>query len=135
MVNYALLYGKSAFTLAKDLGIERKQAEAFIAAYFSRYPAVRRFIDQTIEQAYQRDRLQLEHLGQIDLGQALLLPQTEQHNPLRAGGAPALGAVIDIVAQQARAFDKLRNELAFQVERHKASSLPKLSNCLGFFKL
>jgi DNA polymerase-1 len=51
MVNYALLYGKSAFTLAKDLGIERKQAERFIEAYFSRYPAVRRFIDDTIAKA------------------------------------------------------------------------------------
>jgi DNA polymerase I len=51
MVNYALLYGKSAFTLAKDLGIERRQAEAFIEAYFSRYPDVRGFIQETIAQA------------------------------------------------------------------------------------
>ncbi len=51
MVNYALLYGKSAFTLAKDLGIERKQADRFIEAYFARYPAVRRFIDGTIAEA------------------------------------------------------------------------------------
>ena len=48
-----------------------------------------------------------------------LLPQPKQHDPLRARGAAALGAMIDIVAQQARAFDKLRNELAFQIERHR----------------
>jgi DNA polymerase-1 len=51
MVNYALLYGKSAFTLAKDLGIDRRQAEEFIAAYFSRYPRVRAFILETIAEA------------------------------------------------------------------------------------
>ncbi len=51
MVNYALLYGKSAFSLAKDLGIERRQAESFIEAYFSRYPDVRGFIQETIASA------------------------------------------------------------------------------------
>jgi DNA polymerase-1 len=51
MINYALLYGKSAFTLAKDIGVSRKDAERFIEAYFARYPDVRRFIDDTITQA------------------------------------------------------------------------------------
>jgi DNA polymerase-1 len=51
MINYALLYGKSAFTLAKDIGVPRKDAERFIEAYFARYPQVRRFIDETIAQA------------------------------------------------------------------------------------
>jgi DNA polymerase I len=51
MVNYALLYGKSAFTLAKDIGVTREQAEQFIAAYFSRYPSVKAFLDDTVERA------------------------------------------------------------------------------------
>jgi DNA polymerase-1 len=51
MVNYALLYGKSAFTLAKDIGVTRDQAEQFIAAYFARYPSVKRFLDETVERA------------------------------------------------------------------------------------
>ena len=75
-------------------------------------------LDQAIEQAHQRDRLQFEHIGQIDLRQSFLLPQSEQYDPLRAGGAAALGAMVDVVAQQARAFDELGNELAFQIERH-----------------
>ncbi len=53
MVNYALLYGKTAFTLARDIGISRKEADAFIHAYFSRYPRVRGFIDASIEEARQ----------------------------------------------------------------------------------
>ena len=51
MVNYALLYGKTAFTLARDIGISRKEADAFIHAYFDRYPRVRAFIDASIEEA------------------------------------------------------------------------------------
>jgi DNA polymerase-1 len=48
MVNYALLYGKTAFTLAKDLEISRKEAEEFIEAYFARYPTLRRFTQETV---------------------------------------------------------------------------------------
>jgi DNA polymerase I len=51
MVNYALLYGKTAFSLAKDIGISRKEADAFVEAYFARYPGVRRFIDETLAHA------------------------------------------------------------------------------------
>jgi DNA polymerase-1 len=51
MVNYALLYGKSAFTLAKDIGVSKKEAETFIEAYFARYPSVRQFIDDTVARA------------------------------------------------------------------------------------
>jgi DNA polymerase I len=53
MVNYALLYGKSAFTLAKDLSVSREQAEQFVLAYFARYPSVKRFLDETVERARQ----------------------------------------------------------------------------------
>src|SRR5471030_73682 len=44
-------------------------------------------LDQAVEQANQRDRLQLEHVGEVDLRQSFLLPQSEQYDPLRAGGA------------------------------------------------
>jgi DNA polymerase-1 len=48
MINYALLYGKGAYTLARDLGVTKREAEEFIEAYFARYSSVRRFIDETI---------------------------------------------------------------------------------------
>jgi DNA polymerase-1 len=51
MINYALLYGKTAFTLARDIGVSKREAEEFIDAYFARYPSVRRFIDETIARA------------------------------------------------------------------------------------
>jgi len=49
MVNYALLYGKTAFTLSKDIGVTQQAAQAFIDAYFAGFPAVRAFIDRTLE--------------------------------------------------------------------------------------
>jgi DNA polymerase-1 len=49
IINYALLYGKQAFTLAKDIGVSREEAQAFIDAYFAGFPSVRAFIDGVIE--------------------------------------------------------------------------------------
>jgi len=51
IVNYALLYGKQAFTLAKDIGVSRQEAQDFIDAYFAGFPAVRGFLDRTLEEA------------------------------------------------------------------------------------
>jgi DNA polymerase I len=51
IINYALLYGKTAFTLAKDMGVTQQAAQAFIDAYFSGFPAVRTFIDRTLAEA------------------------------------------------------------------------------------
>jgi len=51
MVNYALLYGKTAFTLARDIGVPVQAAQAFIDAYFAGFPGVRAFIDRTLAEA------------------------------------------------------------------------------------
>ena len=51
MINYALLYGKTAFTLAKDIGVTPQAAQEFIDAYFAGFPRVRTFIDKTLEDA------------------------------------------------------------------------------------
>jgi DNA polymerase-1 len=51
IINYALLYGKTAFTLAKDIGVPQQAAQEFIDAYFAGFPLVRAFIDKTLEDA------------------------------------------------------------------------------------
>jgi DNA polymerase-1 len=51
IINYALLYGKTAFTLAKDINVSKEEAQAFIDAYFAGFPSVRKFLDDTIENA------------------------------------------------------------------------------------
>ncbi|MSO55801.1 MAG: DNA polymerase I [Acidobacteria bacterium] len=54
IINYALLYGKTAFTLARDIGVTPAVAQEFIDSYFGGFPRVRVFIDQTIETARAR---------------------------------------------------------------------------------
>ena len=51
MINYAVLYGKTAFTLAKDISVTQQAAQEFIDAYFAGFPGVRRFIDETLARA------------------------------------------------------------------------------------
>ena len=53
MVNYAVLYGKTPFTLAKDINVTQEAAQEFIDAYFAGFPRVRAFIDRTLEEARQ----------------------------------------------------------------------------------
>ena len=50
-INFGLIYGMSAFGLARQLGIERGAAAQYVERYFARYPGVKRFMDETREQA------------------------------------------------------------------------------------
>jgi DNA polymerase-1 len=54
VVNYALLYGKTAFTLARDIGVPQQAAQAFIDAYFAGFPGVRAYIDRTLADGRER---------------------------------------------------------------------------------
>ena len=110
MVNYALLYGKTAFTLAKDIGVSRGEAAAFIEAYFARYPKVRAFIDETIARA--RETGQVRTL----LGRLRRLPDLRAKNvPVRmeaerqAMNTPVQGSAADLIK---RAMIDLHRELA-----------------------
>ena len=51
-INFGLMYGMSAFGLARQLGVDRGEASDYMARYFSRYPGVRAFMDATREQAH-----------------------------------------------------------------------------------
>jgi DNA polymerase-1 len=118
MVNYALLYGKTAFTLAKDIGVSRKEAESFIEAYFARYPKVRTFIDETIAKARETG-----HVRTL-LGRLRRLPDLRSKNfPVRmeaerqAMNTPVQGSAADLIKQ---AMIDLHRELA---ERKMGSRL------------
>jgi DNA polymerase-1 len=110
MVNYALLYGKTAFTLAKDIGVSRAEADAFIAAYFARYPKVKVFIDATIAKARETG-----HVRTL-LGRLRRLPDLRSRNfPVRmeaerqAMNTPVQGSAADLIK---RAMIDLHRELA-----------------------
>ena len=77
MVNYGIAYGLSAFGLADRLQIEREEAATYIERYFERFPAVRRFIDTTIERA--------ENDGHVKtlMGRRRNIPELRSGNPQR----------------------------------------------------
>jgi DNA polymerase-1 len=98
MVNYALLYGKTAFTLAKDIGVSRTEAASFIEAYFARYPSVRGFIEGTIARARETG-----HVRTL-LGRLRRLPDLKAKNPQvrmeaerQAMNTPVQGSAADLI--------------------------------------
>ncbi|MFC5570353.1 DNA polymerase I [Lysobacter yangpyeongensis] len=97
-INFGLMYGMSAFGLARNLGIARGEAQDYIALYFSRYPGVRDFMERTRQQA--RDRGYVETV----FGRRLYLENINARNQgLRAGAeraainAPMQGTAADII--------------------------------------
>jgi DNA polymerase-1 len=97
-INFGLMYGMSAFGLARQLGIDRGEASDYMARYFSRYPGVHAFMDATREQAH-RD-------GYVEtlFGRRLYLENLSARNQaLRAGAeraavnAPMQGTAADII--------------------------------------
>ncbi|MDQ6959608.1 MAG: DNA polymerase I [Mariprofundaceae bacterium] len=98
IINFGILYGMSAFGLAKQLGAERGEAQAFIDAYFAQYPAIHRFMEKTLERA--RAQGYVETL----LGHRVYVPEINAKNGLHrqyaertAINAPLQGSAADII--------------------------------------
>ncbi|TXK62211.1 DNA polymerase I [Alkalisalibacterium limincola] len=105
-INFGLIYGMSAFGLARQLGIGRGEAQDYIATYFNRYPGVREFMDRTREQA--RERGYVETV----FGRRLYLNDINARNQaLRAGAeraainAPMQGTAADIIKRAMLSVD------------------------------
>ena len=99
-INFGLIYGMSAFGLAKQLGIDRGSAARYVELYFERYPGVKRFMDTTREQAKTRGYVETVR------GRRLYLPQIrsrdrqlQQYAERSAINAPMQGTAADIIKQ------------------------------------
>jgi DNA polymerase-1 len=97
-INFGLMYGMSAFGLARQLNIGRAEAQAYMDTYFMRYPRVQQFMEETRAQA--RDKGYVETL----LGRRLYLPDIGASNMQRRQGAeraainaPMQGTAADII--------------------------------------
>jgi DNA polymerase I len=109
IINYALLYGKTAFTLARDIGVTPAVAQEFIDAYFGGFPRVRTFIDATIDQA--RTRGFVETM----FGRRRMVPELNSRNGQIRQGAermtvnfPIQGTAADILKKaMLRVYDVL----------------------------
>ncbi|HEV7716319.1 MAG TPA: DNA polymerase, partial [Steroidobacteraceae bacterium] len=97
-INFGLIYGMSAFGLARNLGIERSAAAKYVETYFARYPGVKRFMDTT--RALAREAGYVETV----FGRRLYLPdirsgnvQMRQYAERSAINAPMQGTAADII--------------------------------------
>lgn len=129
-INFGLIYGMSAFGLAKQLGVARQDAQAYIDLYFARYPGVHQFMDATRVAA--RDRGFVETV----FGRRLYLPDIHSRNGQRrqyaersAINAPMQGTAADIIKMamlamrgrlahgdiKARMVMQVHDELVFEV--------------------
>ena len=130
-INFGLIYGMSAFGLAKQLGIERHDAQHYLDRYFQRYPGVLAYMERTREQAHQH--------GYVEtlLGRRLYLPEINTNNNIRrkaaermAINAPMQGTAADIIKKAMLAIAKwqenipevcmtmqVHDELVFEVQQ------------------
>ncbi len=97
-VNFGLIYGMSAFGLARQLGIDRGSAQRYVDLYFERYPGVKSFMDRTREQARQQGYVETVR------GRRLYLPEInsrnrnlQQYAERSAINAPMQGTAADII--------------------------------------
>jgi DNA polymerase I len=141
MVNYALLYGKTAFTLAKDIGVSKGEAEQFIDAYFARYPSVRSFIEGTIRKARETGHVRTL-LGRLRRLPDLRAPnfQVRMEAERQAMNTPVQGsaadlikkAMIDLVAElrrrglKSRLILQIHDELLLEVPEGEAEDAKAL---------
>ena len=97
-INFGVVYGISAFGLAKQLGINRREAQQFIDTYFERYPGIRTFMDTCIAEA--REKMYVTTL----LGRRCAIPEINSKNGAVRGYAernainyPVQGSAADII--------------------------------------
>ncbi len=132
VINFGLIYGMSAFGLAQNLGIERTTAQAYIDSYFSRYPGVKRYMDQT------KDQARADGYVETVFGRRLWLPEIRSANPQRrqaaeraAINAPMQGTAADLIKLAMIAVqgwlerEKLGTKLIMQVHDELVLEVPQ----------
>ncbi|MCL1067286.1 DNA polymerase I [Shewanella olleyana] len=138
-VNFGLIYGMSAFGLAKQLDIPRKEAQTYIDTYFARYPGVLKYMEDT--------RALAAEVGYVETlyGRRLYLPDIKDRNAMRrqaaeraAINAPMQGTAADIIKKAMISIDQwikhdthgeitmmmqVHDELVFEVDESQAEAL------------
>ena len=140
-VNFGIIYGISAFGLARQLMISRKQAKEYIDAYLERYQGLKKYMDETVEIAGKQGYVQTL------FGRKIHLPHINDKNSMKrqyagrqAINAPIQGTAADIIKQAmlmvdraitadklpARMLLQVHDELLFEVEESEIEAVTKI---------
>ena len=130
-INFGLIYGMSAFGLAKQINVDRSAAQAYMDRYFARYPGVARYMEQT--RAVARDKGYVETV----FGRRLWLPEIKSSNVGRRQGAeraainaPMQGTAADLIKLSMIAVQcwldeqQLKSKLLLQVHDELVLEVP-----------
>ncbi|HHD7490198.1 TPA: DNA polymerase I [Klebsiella oxytoca] len=139
-INFGLIYGMSAFGLARQLNIPRKEAQKYMELYFERYPGVLEYMERTRTQAKEQG-----YVETLD-GRRLYLPDIKSSNGARRAGAeraainaPMQGTAADIIKRAMIAVDgwllsekprvrmimQVHDELVFEVHKDDLEAVAK----------
>ncbi len=139
-INFGLIYGMSAFGLARQLNIPRKEAQKYMDLYFERYPGVLEYMERTRAQAKEQG-----YVETLD-GRRLYLPDIKSSNGARRAGAeraainaPMQGTAADIIKRAMIAVDEwlrsekprvrmimqVHDELVFEVHKDELDAVSK----------
>ena len=137
-INFGLIYGMSAFGLAKQLNLGRHEAQEYIDRYFDRYPGVARYMDETRALAHEQGYVETLY------GRRLYLPEINARNKQRqqaaertAINAPMQGTAADVIKRamisvddwlstdgiDAKMIMQVHDELVFEVSESEADRL------------
>ncbi len=132
VINFGLIYGMSSFGLARNLGIDNTAAKNYITRYFERYPGVKRYMDDTRQQAKARGYVETV------FGRRLYLPEINSPNgPRRQGAeraainAPMQGTAADLIkkamvaVQQALDAQRKASAMVMQVHDELVLEVPQ----------
>jgi DNA polymerase-1 len=105
-INFGLMYGMSAFGLARQLGVGRGEAQDYMARYFSRYPGVREFMDRMREEAHRNGYVETLFGRRLHLDYINSKNQVQRSGAERAAiNAPMQGTAADIIKRAMIAVD------------------------------
>lgn len=132
VINFGLIYGMSEFGLARNLGLDRKVAKAYIDKYFTRYSGVKRYMERMRSEAHERGYVETE------FGRRLWLPDIESNRaPVRAAAeraainAPMQGTAADLIkfamcrVSEWLEAEKLASKLILQVHDELILEVPE----------
>jgi DNA polymerase-1 len=135
-INFGLIYGMSAFGLARQLGIGRSEAQDYVDLYFARYPGVREYMEATRKQARQRGYVETIFGRRLHLSDIGARSQAARQGAERAAiNAPMQGSAADIIKRamielhrwlaprgdEIRMLLQVHDELVFEVREDRLS--------------
>ena len=137
-INFGIIYGQQAFGLSRQLGIDRKKAQAYIDQYFKQYAGVKAFIDQTLEEARRTGyvttllgrRRALPELGSKNYQDRSMAERMAVNTPIQGTAADMIKKAMLGVHQalkekpyQARMIMQVHDELVFEVPEAELDEL------------